>query len=116
MAKFGYEIVLVLVAVVVAYFVGHKEGVSDSEKKQLSAYNEALENNLKAVDRIDAKLHEQGEMLNKIREDLSVKKNEVTKGVVKYTETPDSSVKCLDTNWVRLYNQSLPSPRTKNTP
>lgn len=47
--------------------------------------------------------------LEKAKQQLEKKEEPVIQEVIKYVQTPAASVRCLDADWVRNYNSSLPS-------
>jgi len=116
MNKYFYFALAVLVSCAVSYGLGKISGKEASEREHLIEYNKTLSQNLDRINSIDKQLNEQSLVLNKIRGEISGKQTEVIKEVVKYTENPANSNRCLDTNWVRIYNKSLPTQRTKNIP
>ena len=47
--------------------------------------------------------------LEKAKQQIEKKEDPIIQEVIKYVQTPAASVKCLDDDWVRNYNSSLPS-------
>lgn len=110
-----FLILLTLSGIYGIYEVGYSNGKTDEQIEVLRAGNSALRDLVTHVEEVDANLASQGAVIAQIRAKQLEKQTVITKEVVKYATNPNSNAICLDPNWVRVYNASLPNSGTKDT-
>ena len=98
------------------YNTGYQSGYDSCKtewNKSIDDNKKLLEKQQLLVDKDRADLNNRlsvlGEQLTKTETQLAQKQSESIKEVIKYVKTPAANVKCLDDEWVRSFNASLPS-------
>lgn len=114
MSKWFYLIAaaLVVAALATVYTWGYRDGKQTVQDQVLTDNNNQLSDLIDKVGSVDSKLNEQAVAQEALKALISAKQAYTVKEVIKYAQRPDANVVCLDADWVRAYNSSLPSTRT----
>lgn len=97
------------------YKAGYTNGKADEQIAVLEANQEVLKGLVSKVETVDANLYKQYEVQADIYAKLVEKQSGIKKEVVDYATNPSNNMVCLDAEWVRVYNKSLPNQGTKNS-
>lgn len=98
---------VVIVAVVGLYPLGYLKGVSHQKQLEKDEYSQKLEEMLNSYSLFQVKLDTIAQGQQATIEKLKQKQEGVKDEVKDYGKNPNSGVKCLDSEWVRVYNNSL---------
>lgn len=92
------------------YSVGYTQGKANSEAAQMKQENKNYEELIDRLKSVQLQLDAQAAEFQTVKALLAQKELGVNKDVEKYSKTNSGAVKCLDNDWVRVFNASLPSP------
>lgn len=90
------------------YEAGYASGRAKEKTLILSADNEKLHKIYDSIAAVDEKLNHQAVVQEELRAMMAAKQTETVKEVIKYAQNPNATRNTLDSEWVRIYNSSLP--------
>lgn len=98
-----------VVGVLGLFPVGYHYGVKAERADQREKYTNSLENLINSYGDTQTLLNSIAQNQQVTLSLIRTNQGKVTEGVKEYNRTDDSRIKCLDDNWVQLYNQAIQS-------